>query len=139
VTYGWSMFMKVRNAAASSQQFMGCRRIQYDWSSEMALNNTGGFQAIGSFDDGYSNPLVLTGTMTLAGSSYYVNGTARNTGLVANPGAHCGIADLYILTSNWAGQPHGGSSQTEVQGVAVYSDTLTAGQAAAIATAVGGW
>lgn len=147
VTYGWSYVLKVRNAAIASQQFMGCRRIWNQVGSGMSLNNTGGYQTIEAFYNGASNPLVLTGTMTLAGSRYYVDGVERGGSPYPSPtpgGQGCGAADLMIMSMSWGGSPyygapHGGGLQTEVQGVAVYSDTLTAGQAAAIATAVGGW
>lgn len=147
VTYGWSYVLKVRNAAIGSQQFMGCRRIWNDQYTGMDLNNTGGYQSISSFYSGTGNPLVLTGTMTLAGSAYYVDGVRRANTVLPSPtpgGQGCGAADLMIMSLSWGGAPyhgapHGGNLQTEVQGVAVYSDTLTAGQAAAIATAVGGW
>lgn len=147
VTYGWSYVIKVRNAAIASQQFMGCRRIWNNQYTGMDLNNTGGYQSISSFYSGTGNPLVLTGTMTLAGSAYYVDGVRRANTVLPSPtpgGQGCGAADLMIMSLSWGGAPyygapHGGSLQTEVQGVAVYSDTLTAGQAAAIATAVGGW
>ena len=146
VTYGWSFFMKVRNARIGSQQFMGCRRIWNQMGTGMSLNNTGGYQAIESFYGLATNPLVLTGTMALAKQGYFVNGVARNNPEPSpTPGGQgCGAADLFILSMSWGGSPyfgaaHGGNEQTEVQGVAVYSDTLTAGQAAAIATAVGGW
>lgn len=138
VTYGWSYFMKVRNAAPASQQFMGCRGVWNDYTTGMDLNNTGGFQHIESFNPVATNPLVLTGTMTLAGPTYYVDGAYRAS-MTPHPGGNCGVADLMILTMSWGRNPHGGNLQTEVQGVAVYSDTLTAGQAAAIATAVSGW
>jgi hypothetical protein len=146
VTYGWSFFMKVRNARVGSQQFMGCRRVWNQMGTGMSLNNTGGYQTIESFYGLATNPLVLTGTMALAKQGYYVNGVARyNPEPSPTPGGQgCGAADLFILSMSWGGDPyygaaHGGNEQTEVQGVAVYSDTLTAGQAAAIATAVGGW
>ena len=138
VTYGWSYVMKVANAAQVSQQFMGCRRVWNDWTTGMDLNNTGGFQHIESFNAVATNPLVINGTMALAGPEYYVNGVHRAS-MTPNPGASCGFADLMIMTMSWGHNPHGGNIQTEVQGVAVYSDTLTAGQAAAIATAVSSW
>ena len=147
VTYGWSYVLKVRNSRVGSQQFMGCRRVWNQVGTGMSLNNTGGYQTIEPFYDGTSNPLVITGTMALAGSRYYVDGVERGGSPYPSPtpgGQGCGAADLFILSMSWGGAPyygaaHGGNEQTEVQGVAVYSDTLTAGQAAAIATAVSGW
>lgn len=147
VTHGWSFVLKVRNSATASQQFMGCRRIWNGVGTGMSLNNTGGYQTIEPFFNGDSNPLVIDGLMILAGSRYYVNGTERGSSPYPTPtpgGEGCGAADLKIMTMSWGGSPyfgapHGGNIQTKYDGVAVYSDTLTAGQAAAIATAVAGW
>lgn len=136
-SYGWTYFIKVRNASIGSQQFMGCRDDHYNRQPfGMDLNNTGGYQENNSFAPGDYGGVVLTGTMSIGGRYFYRNGVQQppmpvGSGSCAYP--------LMILTSNWGGLPHGGQLQTEVQGVAVYSDTLTAGQAAAIATAVGGW
>ncbi len=135
---GWSFFAKVRNASAASQQFMGCRtnasgRFPYG----IDLNNTGGYQENNSFSPGDFGGVVLTGTMHIGGQQYYVDGALRAP-TMAPPSGACSVP-LMILSSNWGGSPHGGQFVTEVQGVAVYSDTLTAGQAAAIATAVAGW
>lgn len=135
--YGWSYFMKVRNALSYSQQFMGCRNIYGNRATGMDLNNTGAYQEVSSFNGGSYGGVVLTGTMSIGGQVYYRNGAPAAPTMAAGTGA-CTVP-LMILTGNWGGSPHGGSFQTEVQGVAIYSDTLTAGQAAAIATAVGGW
>lgn len=145
-TYGMSYFMKVKHAAVGSQQFMGCRRIWDQLTTGQSLNNAGGYQHIEAFHALDTNPLVIDGTMSIGGQGYYVNGVARNNPAPSpTPGGEgCTGADLFILSMSWGGAPyygaaHGGSMQTEVQGVAVYSDTLTAGQAAALATAVAGW
>lgn len=140
--------MKVGNSQIGSQQFMGCRNIWHQGSTGMDLNNTGAFQAISAFGDGAFGGVVITGTMALAGSRYYVNGALRSP-LLPTPGSTPPPAcayELYILTSHWGDLtgtatpgPHGGSMQTRVYALAVYSDTLTAGQVAAIATAVSGW
>lgn len=146
--HGWSYFMKVGNSQIGSQQFMGCRNVWYQDATGMDLNNTGAFQSINAFGNGAFGGIVVTGTMTLAGNRYYTNGILRSPILPtpnATPAASCAY-ELYILTSHWGDLtgtatpgPHGGGTQTQVYALAVYSDTLTAGQAAAIATAVSSW
>lgn len=146
--HGWSYFMKVGDSRIGSQQFMGCRNIWNQDATGMDLNNTGAFQSINAFGNGAFGGVVITGTMTLAGSRYYVDGVLRSPLLPtpnATPPPACAY-QLYILTSHWGDLtgtatpgPHGGSTQTRVYALAVYSDTLTAGQVAAIATAVSGW
>lgn len=135
--YGWTYFIKVRNATIGSQQFMGCRDNHYSRQPfGMDLNNTGAYQENNSFSPGDYGGVVLTGTMQIGGRYYYKNGVQQAPMAVGS--GSCAYP-LMILTSNWGGIAHGGQLQTEVQGVAVYSDTLTAGQAAAIATAVSSW
>lgn len=136
--YGWTFFMKHRNAPTGSQQFMGCKNVWGDRTSGMDINNTGAYMENSTFNPLDVVPVVLTGTMTMAGPRFYVDGVRRGPEATPGTGRACTVP-MYILTANWGGAPHGGSFQTEVQGVAIYSDTLTAGQAAAIATAVGGW
>jgi hypothetical protein len=136
--YGWTYIMKHRNAPIGSQQFMGCKNVWGDRTTGMDINNTGGFMENSTFNALDVGGVVLTGTMALAGPKFYVDGIRRGPEAVPGTGRACTV-EAFILTANWGGVPHGGGLQTEVQGVAIYSDTLTAGQAAAIATAVGGW
>lgn len=136
--YGWTYIMKHRNAPIGSQQFMGCKNVWGDRTTGMDINNTGGYMENSTFNPLDVGGVVLTGTMTLAGPRFYVDGIRRGPEAVPGTGRACTV-EAFILTANWGGVPHGGGLQTEVQGVAIYSDTLTAGQAAAIATAVGGW
>lgn len=138
----WSVVLRVQDSAQASMQFAGatnghaCRA----WCG-FEVNNTGGFQDWFNFGAGFTAPPVTNAVLTLAGKDVYIDGI-RRTGIVTDP-PHDSFGtvnhDWKWMTSNWAGSPHGGNLRTQFWGFALYSDTLTAGQAAAIATAVGGW
>lgn len=138
----WSVVLRVHNAAQASMQFAGannghaCRA----WCG-FEVNNTGGFQDWFNFGVGFTAPPVTNAVLTLAGKDVYIDGIHRTSIVTDPPHDNFGTVayDWKWMTSNWAGSPHGGNMQTEFWGFALYSDTLTAGQSAAIATAVATW
>ncbi len=131
----WTVLVRVENCTVAAAPCYALGTIDYYavpvYSTANAYYRYGASQDLNDIGGA-----TTAGVLAIAGKSVYKNGVLRGTIPATIPaGGTLSAVEIYICNANNAGSPIGGTN-LNVQAVAIYNNTLSAAQVAAVSAAM---